>query len=193
MPLVQTDQCKTDPDMTKLDNTKDDFLNDKDLSARIQVATNVNEPERLPTHQQQYSSGYMSAEMQQLQSILQEDSAQQFAVLGTNQKVIDTDECLMILYCSIVCMNNVAVYSNILARNNNFKVRTECNILFGRGKKDGLFQELQNYPECCAERKALDLVILRASLEKDIDFMTQLVLDTALMTPEMLLTLLQEG
>jgi hypothetical protein len=127
--------------MTKLDGTKDDFLHDQDLSSRIQVATNVNEPDRLLTNQQlqQWSSGYVSQEMQQLQSILQEDSAPQFAVLGANQKVIDADECLMILYCSIVCMNNVAVYSNILARNNNFKVRNDCSLLFGRGKKEGLF------------------------------------------------------
>jgi hypothetical protein len=54
--------------------------------------------------------------------------------MGTQSKLTDADECLMILYCSVICMNNVAVYNSVLARNNNFKIRPECNILFGRGR-----------------------------------------------------------
>lgn len=39
----------------------------------------------------------------------------------------------------------------------------------------------------------LELFVLKASLEKDMLFMTELVLDRAILTPTMLQTLLQEN
>ncbi len=44
-----------------------------------------------------------------------------------------------------------------------------------------------------AERALLEVFVLKASLERDVLFMTELVLDRAILTPTMLQTLMQEN
>ena len=64
-PLVPTDRRDGEfTDLSKLDNTKDDMLAHTELSARIQIATNVNEAE---APSQAAAQPYSSPEMQQLE------------------------------------------------------------------------------------------------------------------------------
>jgi hypothetical protein len=103
------------------------------------------------------------------------------------------DECLMILYCAIVCQNSVPVYNNILSRMDYFKLRPQLHVVFQKQQQDNqFFYNLQMHPDCTSGRQRLDMVVLKASLEKDLQFMTSLVLDRALLTPQMLLVLLEE-
>jgi hypothetical protein len=64
-PLVPSGRRDDDfTDISKINNSKDNILDAQDLSGKIQVATNVNEPE---SSAQQPAKTYLSLDMQQLE------------------------------------------------------------------------------------------------------------------------------
>ena len=96
----------------------------------------------------------------------------------------------MILYVAVICMNDLAVFNHILTRNNLFRIRPEWALLF---KRADIFKLIQKLPGSTPERFKLDRLVLKASLDKEVSFITDLVLARAVVTPETIATLFQES
>lgn len=105
-------------------------------------------------------------------------------------EVTDYDENIMIIYVAAICMNDEQVFNHIVARNNQFNIRPEWNKLF---KNTDIFSKLPKFPGSSPERMQLDNFVLKASLDKELSFITELVLTRAVVTPEMLRILLLEN
>ena len=93
----------------------------------------------------------------------------------------------MLAYVASVCLNNFRAFQHIVSRNNNFNVKPEWNNLF---KKIDIFDLIQNITP---EKALLEVLVLKVSLERDFVFMTELVLDSAILTPNHIKTLLDEN
>ena len=96
----------------------------------------------------------------------------------------------MILYVAVIFMNDSAVFNRILTRNNFFRIRPEWFALFERAD---IFKLIQKTPESTTERFKLDKLVLKASLDKEVSFITDLVLSRAVITPETISLLFQES
>ena len=95
----------------------------------------------------------------------------------------------MLLYCSIVCFRSQQAFDILLKRNNYFKVNSEWHRLFSSAN---LYSCLLTEP-ISPERGMFDLLALKASFDKELSFMTELILERAIMTKDMILVLLSEG
>lgn len=96
----------------------------------------------------------------------------------------------MILYVAVIFMNDSAVFNRILTRNNFFRIRPEWFSLF---EPADIFKLIQKTPESTTERFKLDKLVLKASLDKEVSFITDLVLSRAVITPETISLLFQES
>lgn len=94
----------------------------------------------------------------------------------------------MLLYVA-VCLNNKPVFAHINTMTKSFALQPEWHELL----KEPLFFERVLSLQLNAERALLEVFVLKASLERDVLFMTELVLDRAILTPTMLQTLMQEN
>jgi hypothetical protein len=132
----------------------------------------------------------MSNAMQQLRQAVQDDNKRLFQAIAFNNDVIDSDENLMILYVAAICMNDLAVFNHILTRNNFFRIRPEWALLL---KRADIFKLIQKSTGSTPERLKLDKFVLKASLDKEVSFITDLVLARAVVTPETISLLFQES
>ena len=96
----------------------------------------------------------------------------------------------MILYVAVILMNDSVVFNHVLTRNNFFRIRLEWFALFERAD---IFKLIQKTPESTTERFKLDKFVLKASLDKEVSFITDLVLSRAVITPETISLLFQES
>lgn len=126
---------------------------------------------------------YMSSTMMQLRRVLEDDDSTLFERLCVQSQIYDQDENLMLLYVAAICMNNERAFDQILARTSNFKINADWNVLFSQAQ---IFSKIQQFPQQTAERAQLDIIVLKASLERDMVFITELVLDRAICTPSLI-------
>lgn len=126
---------------------------------------------------------YMSSTMMQLRRVLEDDDSTLFERLCVQTQIYDQDENLMLLYVAAICMNNERAFDQILARTSNFKINADWNVLFSQAQ---IFSKIQQFPQQTAERAQLDIIVLKASLERDMVFITELVLDRAICTPSLI-------
>ena len=126
---------------------------------------------------------YMSSTMIQLRKVLEDDDSTLFERLCVQSQIYDQDENLMLLYVAAICMNNERAFDQILARTSNFKINADWKVLFSQAQ---IFSKIQQFPQQTAERAQLDIIVLKASLERDMVFITELVLDRAICTPSLI-------
>lgn len=133
---------------------------------------------------------YMSSTMMQLRKVLEDDDSLLFERLCIQSQIFDQDENLMLLYVAAICMNNERAFDQILARTNNFNIKPDWNLLFCQTQ---IFAKIQQFPVQTTERAQLDIIVLKTTLERDMVFMTELVLDRAICTPGLIQALLSEN
>lgn len=98
-------------DKTSFDNTQLSFKNG-----------NLNLPA------QNYN--YMSSTMMQLRKVLEDDDSTLFERLCVQSQIYDQEENLMLLYVAAICMNSEQAFDSILARTDNFKIKSDWNFVF---------------------------------------------------------------
>jgi len=96
----------------------------------------------------------------------------------------------MILYVAVICMNDFEAFNHVLTRNNFFRIRPEWAALL---KETDIFKLIQKSPDSTPQRLRLDRFVLKASLDKEVSFATDLVLSRAVITPEIICLLFQES
>jgi len=96
----------------------------------------------------------------------------------------------MILYVAVIYMNDLEAFNHVLTRNNFFRIRPEWGALL---KQADIFKLIQKSPDCTPERLQLDKFVLKASFDKEVSFVTDLLLSRAVITPEIICLLFQEN
>ena len=81
------------------------------------------------------------------------------------------------------------MFKHISHKNNQFKFKPAWHALFSQ---HNVFQSLQTFPSH-AQRGKFDEFVLKVALEKDLDFMTQLVVDRAVITPQLISVLANDN
>jgi hypothetical protein len=125
--------------------------------------------------------------MLQLRQVLQTADSALFQRICFGSSLDDQDESLMMAYVAAVCMNNYPVYQHIISRTHNFIVNSDWHKLFSKPNTFDLFQSQSD------ELALLEVYVLRSSLDKEISFITEFVLDRALLTSTIIHTLLTEN
>ena len=105
-----------------------------------------------------------------------------------NNDHVDSGEVLMILYASVVCFNAESAFDILLRRDNYFASKPAWHLLFSQKR---VFPRLQLVPGC-PERRSFDLITLKEAYDKDLSFMSELVLERARITKEVIDVMLRE-
>jgi hypothetical protein len=129
----------------------------------------------------------MSTDMLQLRQVLQTADSALFQRICFGSSLDDQDESLMMVYVAAVCMNNYQVFQHITSRTHNFVVNSEWHKLFQKSNAFELFQSQSD------ELALFEVYVLRSSLDKEISFITEFVLDRAVLTSTLIHTLLTEN
>jgi hypothetical protein len=105
-----------------------------------------------------------------------------------NKDHVDSGEVLMILYASVVCFNAESAFDILLKRDNYFASKPTWHLLFSQKR---VFPRLQLVP-VSPERRSFDLLTLKEAYDKDLSFMSELVLERARITKEVIDVMLRE-
>ena len=101
----------------------------------------------------------------------------------------DPQESLLLAYVAATFMHNFGAFDHILHRNNFFQMKASWHALLAQNHIYSRLQETQ----MSKERAVFDIMVIQISIEYDLAFMTDLVLEHTVITPSMLNVLLQEG
>lgn len=127
--------------------------------------------------------------MEKLKYLLIHDDQEAFVNYATKTDILNKDEVLMFIYVAVVCMNSQTVLQHLLTANNFFQANDEWYTLFTH---PNLKEQLQKYGGS-AERNKLDLMVLKTSLDNELIFMSDLVIDRSVFTHDMIVLLLKES
>lgn len=111
-------------DMAKIDASDKSLLKHADLSVRLPPEPDI----QYLTQPQQL----LSTTMIQLRQVLTSADSALFERIAFGSDLHDQDESLMLLYVSVVCMNNFNVFQHITSRNHNFVVAPDWCRLFSQ-------------------------------------------------------------
>ena len=118
--------------------------------------------------------------MAELREVLLKDDSVLFERICFTIDTYDQDESLILVYVSVVCMRSERVFNYLTTRNSNFNVNHEWHKLFSI---TNVFEKMQHHSCLTPERAQLDVLVLKASLDRDVSFITDLVLDRSIFTP----------
>ena len=85
----------------------------------------------------------------------------------------------MLMFVAVVVMNTPNVFRKMMEKHQNFKTKPVWHVLFST---PNIFEVLQGSPSM-AERQKFDELVLKVSLERDLMFITDIVLDKAVISP----------
>ena len=117
--------------------------------------------------------------MEQLKSAIRADSPQQLITLAQTERIDDPEEALMLMYAAVAILSTQRVFSILMQKHQGFKTKPVWHVLFS---SPSIFQVLQSSPTM-AERQKFDELVLKVALERDLGFITEAVLDRAVITP----------
>ena len=99
--------------------------------------------------------------------------------MATKYKIDDPEEALMLMYVAVAFMNTPQAFRALLDKHQGFKTKPVWHVLFS---SPSIFQVLQSSPTM-VERQKFDEIVLKVALERDLHFITEAVLDRAVITP----------
>jgi len=142
------------------------------------------ERDRLPLPEK-----FVSPLMAQLKKVVDMDSPKALTQLVKGERIGDPEEALMVIYVAVVVMNTLGVFDHLLEKHQRFKTKPVWHLLFSM---PNIFQVLQSSPSM-AERQKFDELVLKVALERELNFIIDIVLDNrTIITPEILSLLLAE-
>ena len=101
-----------------------------------------------------------------------EDNPALLHKLAQEKRLVDPEEALVALYVSVVCLNNEQDFNQILEQNDYFRLKPIWHVLF---TQPSIFRQLTSLPYM-AERCKFDELVLGITLERDITFITDILL-----------------
>lgn len=96
----------------------------------------------------------------------------------------------MVLYVCVVCMNNQPAFDHLVKKNRSFREKPEWHVILSQFN---IFEKLQRRLPYSAERTQLDVIALRIAIEREITFMSDLIISNIVMTQDVLALLAQEN
>ena len=118
-----------------------------------------------------------------------EDNSSLLVNLAFQRDVKDSEEALLIMFVAVAFLNKQDVFQNILDKFNQFKFKPEWHALFSQ---PGIFKNLQAFPGM-AERNNLNSIALNILLEKELEKLTEIMLEQSVITPELISILIKHG
>ena len=88
-----------------------------------------------------------------------------------------------ILYVCAVCLINHEAFEHIIKKNKAFREKPTWHVVLSQYN---IFHKLQKRLPYSSERSQLDVIALRIALERELTFMTDLILNNIVMTQEVL-------
>ena len=132
---------------------------------------------------------FFSPLMAQLKKVIEIDSPKALTLLVQKERITDPEEALVVIYVAVVVMNTLGVFDYLLEKHQRFKTKPVWHVLFSM---PNIFQVLQSSP-LMAERQKFDELVLKVALERELSFITDILLDNRTMiTPALLSLLLTE-
>ena len=112
----------------------------------------------------------------------------------------------MVMYVAVVLMNTPAVFEIMMDKHQNFKTKPVWHVLFST---PGIFQLLRDSSinhkgsagapptsllaaESFQERQKFDELVLKVALERDLLFVTEIILERSLITPQLISLLMHD-
>ena len=132
---------------------------------------------------------FFSPLMAQLKKVIEIDSPKALTLLVQKERITDPEEALVVIYVAVVVMNTLGVFDYLLEKHQRFKTKPVWHVLFSM---PNIFQVLQSSP-LMAERQKFDELVLKGALERELSFITDILLDNrTIITPALLSLLLTE-
>lgn len=122
---------------------------------------------------------YLTANMDALKQAMVSDSPQQLIRMVQTSEIGDPEEALIIMYVAVVIMNTPTVFDMMMEKHQRFKTKPVWHVLFST---PNIFQVLQSNTTM-AERQKFDELVLKVALERDLLFISEIVLDHGVVTP----------
>jgi hypothetical protein len=132
---------------------------------------------------------YLTPNMDMLKQALAEDSTDLMHKLVYERDILDPEEALMVIFACVAAMNKPVMFEFLVKKHNYFKMKPVWHALFSM---KNIFVNMQNFTSH-AERCKLDELVLQVALERDLVFLTEVLLERAVVTPELISLLLKDG
>ena len=99
--------------------------------------------------------------------------------MAQTSEIGDPEEALIIMYVAVVIMNTPTVFDMMMEKHQRFKTKPVWHVLF---TTPNVFNVLQS-GKTSAERQKFDELVLKVALERDLLFISEIVLDRGVVSP----------